>query len=236
MKRIFCIALILIGAIGVFAQERTISKTEFDALFKNPNRLAPFIWKGKTWRNIITTETKAEGKNPVDSSTKSISLYAPWQKSHTFLESRTGSKITKRETIRLGDKIYTRNENEAWTVEAFAEKPKTETPTASAPVAVESKFERSNEYKYLGSEKLNSQMTNVYVYITKTKGADPSTNIERAYTHTSKYWFNEDGTLLKEDRVIEGRGETGTLFNRLTIIYELDPNIIIEAPLMNRVE
>lgn len=233
MKRIFSAVLILIGAVGVFAQERTISKTEFDALFKNPNRLAPFVWKGKTWRNIITTETKAEGKKPLDSSTKSTSVYAPWQKSHTFSESRTGSKITKREVIRLGDKIYTRNENEAWTVEAFVEKPKPETTAPAAPVAVDSKVERNIEYKYLGTEKLNSQTTNVYAHIMKTKSADPLTNVERAYIHTMKYWFNEDGTLLKEDRVIEGRGEAGTLYNRLTIIYELDPNIIIEAPLIN---
>lgn len=233
MKNIFCAALILFGAMGIFAQERTISQPEFESVFKNPNKMAPFIWKGKTWRMIITTETKAEGKKPLDSSTKSTSEFAPWQISRTISEIREGSKITKSEKIRIKDKIYKRNENEAWTVEPLVEKPQPEkTADTAAPVTADSKFERQTEFKYLGSEVLNNQKTNVYVQIMKTKSTDHS--LERAYTHTMKYWFNEDGTLLKEDRVIEGRNETGTLYNRLTMIYELDPNIKIEAPIVNQ--
>lgn len=233
MKNIFCAALILFGAIGVFAQERTISQAEFDAIYKNPNKMAPVVWKGKTWRMIITTETKAEGQKPLDSSTKSTSEFAPRQISRTISEIRQESKITKSEKIRIKDKLYKRNGDETWTVEAFEEKQQPETTAADAPAAsADSKFERQIEFKYSGSEVLNNQKTNVYVQIMKTKSTDPSP--ERTYIHTMKYWFNEDGTLLKEDRVIEGRNETGTFYNRLTMTYELDPNIKIEAPIVNQ--
>lgn len=234
MKNILCAALILFGAVGVLAQERTISKEEFDAALKNPNRIAAFVWKGKTWRMTITSETKAEGKKPVDSSTKSISEFAPWQTSRTISEIRTGSKITKSEKIRIGDKIYKRNENEAWTVDPFEEKPPSQRAgTAATAAPADGKIERQYEYKYLGNEMLNDQTTNVYVEILKTKTLDPSTNLERVFTHTNKYWFNEDGTQLKEERVMEGRIESGTFYNRLTMLYELDQNIKIEAPVID---
>lgn len=237
MKRIFCVVLILFGAVGVFAQERTISKTEFDAALKSPNTMAPFVWKGRTWRMIITTETKAQGKVSVDSSTKSTTELIPYGISRTISENRQGSKITKSERIIIKDKIYKRNENGPWTVEPFEEKPQSRTanntpPPPPAP-APDSKFESQTEYKYLGTEKLNNQTTNVYVMITKNKSTDPSTNLERKATHTHKYWLNEDGTTLKNERISDGRSAADSFYNYFLIIYELDPNIKIEAPVIN---
>ena len=232
MKNIFCAALILFAGIGVFAQERTISEAEFLSVLKNPNKIAPAVWQGKTWRMIITTETKAEGQKPLDSSTKSITEFAPGQTSRVILEIRQGSKITKSAKIRIKDKIYKRNGDEAWTVEAFEEKQRAETTgTTASTVPAESKFERQTEFKYLGSEVFNNQKTNVYAEIIKRKSTDPT--LKSTFTQTMKYWLNEDGTLLREDLVIESRNETGTFNNRRTMIYELDPNIKIEAPTVN---
>ena len=233
MKNIFCAALILFGAIGVFAQERTISQTEFLSILTHPNSMAHVVWNGKTWRRIITTETKAEGQKPLDSSTKSITEFAPGQTSRVILETRQGFKITKSEKIRIKDKIYERNGDEVWTVEAFEEKQRAETTgTTASTTPAESKIESQIELKYLGSEVFNNQKTNVYVRIMKTKSTESSPG--RASTYTTKYWFNEDGTLLKEEKVMEVRNEKGTLYNRVTMIYELDPNIKIEAPVVNQ--
>jgi hypothetical protein len=232
MKYIFCTALILFAATGIFAQGRTISQTEFESVLKNPNKMAPVIWKGKTWRMIITTEVKAEGQKPVDSSTKSITEFASGQTSRVILEIRQGSKITQSEKIRIKDKIYIRNGDEAWTVEAFEEKQRAETTGTTASTApANSKFERQTEFKYLGSEVFNNQKTNVYAEVIKRKSTDPA--LKTSYTQTMKYWLNEDGTLLRDDLVMEGRNETGAFYNRRTIIYELDPNIKIEAPAIN---
>jgi hypothetical protein len=238
MKQIFCMALILFGAVGVFAQERTISKTEFDAAIKSPNATAPFVWKGRTWRMIITTETKAQGKVLVDFSTKSTTEFIPYGISRSINENRQGSKITKSEKITIKDKIYKRDENGQWTVESLTEKPKQETasntppPPAAAP-ATNSKFESQTEYKYLGTEKLNNQTANVYVMITKNKNTDSSTGLERKATYTQKYWLSEDGTILKNEKISDGRSTVDSFYNRLVMIYELDPNIKIEVPVIN---
>ena len=234
MKNTFCAALILFAAIGAFAQERTISKTEFDAVYNSPTKAAPVVWHGKTWRMIITTETKAVGNDAVDASTKSVSEFAPKLKSHTISETRMGSEVKKSERIRIGDKLYKRGENGVWTAEAFEQNAKTETTGQETSPSAEKQSKWQFEYKYLGSENLNDQPTKVYVKLMKNTGGASSTDPKRMSVETTtKYWFNEEGTLIKEEKIIEGRNKTDSLFNRVTMIYELDSNIKIEAPVIN---
>jgi hypothetical protein len=236
MKAIFCTALILFGVIGIFAQERTISKEESVAVQRNPNRYAPVAWRGKTYRWIFTTETKQTGKKTMDLSGKFITEFTPNQIYRSVRESRNGTKITKTETIKTRDKIYERNENGTWTVKAVEETPKT-TNDNPPPALTDNKTEWNYEYKYLGAEKFNNQTTNVYVEISRAKTTDPSGKIVGTATHTRKYWFNEDGTVLKEDYLIQGQNQTdgipGTFYNRMTQVYELDPKIWIEIPVVN---
>jgi hypothetical protein len=230
MKNIFCVALILIGTLAAFAQERAISKEELDAVLKHPNRLPPIVWRDKSYRTVLTTEVKSEGKVQLHQSSKGIIEYVPRVGSRLISESKSGSKITKTESITIGDKIYKRNENEAWTVEVKSETKRADTKPAASTFK---DIDRQTEYKYLGTEMLNNQTTKVYESIEKIKSIDTATNEERIGTITTKYWFNEDGISLKEEVIGESRTGANTSYYRLTKAWELDPNIKIETPVVN---
>lgn len=230
MKNIFCIALILIGTLAAFAQERTISKEEFEAALKHPNRLAPIVWRDKSYRTVLITEIKSEGKVQLYQSSKGIIEFVPRVGSRLISESRSGSKITKTERITIGDKIYKRNENEAWIIEVKSETKRPDTKSADSNFK---EIDWQTEYKYLGTEILNNQTTKVYESIEKRKSINIETGEERISTITIKYWFNEDGISLKEDQIGENRIGANTSYYRLTKAWELDPNIKVEAPVVN---
>ena len=254
MKIILFAALVLFGFIGVFSQERTISKAEFEAVSKNPNRYAIIAWKGKSFRNIRTDEIKLEGLKSIDRFLKStmefVSNHAlASNRQHvtrSIIENRSGAKTTKIESIQIGDKSYKRKDNQPWAIETVEVKPKSATVRTAFPTSlgteIESIIETVNpevegtiEYKYLGTEKLNNQPANVYAVIMKTKHIRLASNKERRNIKTTKYWFSENGVILKEDNIAESRGEAGTFtfYNHITSVWELDQNIKIETPVMN---
>jgi hypothetical protein len=225
-------ALILIGAVGAFAQERTISKAEFDSVSKS-SKWALTEWKGKSIRMIQTSEARSEGKIPTDASGKVILEFASPTVSRSISEIRSESKITKSESIRIGDKTYKRNGDEAWIEGTVEVKPQTKATDTKPPAPQADEFVRQFEYKYLGTEKLNNLTANVYAEVQTAKRIDPKTNKESVTTYTKKYWFSEDGIKLKEDTVMEFTGTDVTRYTRLTVAWELDPNIKVEAPKMN---
>lgn len=242
MKSILCVALVLFGFIGVFAQERTISKAEFMAVLRNPNSQALFAWKGKSFRNIRTIEVKIEGPKPLDQFLKSTHEFVPnyatesnrLYVSRFITENRIGTETTRSESIQIGDKNYKRKGNEAWTLETVEVKPKpATTETTVSPSSVSTEVERIVEYKYLGSEKINNQTANMYAEIMRTKHISPATNEETRNIGTTKYWFNEDGVILKEDVIWDSQSKAQRFYNHRTSDWELDPNIKIEAPVGN---
>lgn len=235
MKKIFCLALILVGAIGIFAQERTISKEEFDAVLKHPNRLAAYVWRGKPFRWTMVVETKTDKKVQPDSYYKSSTEFGTQTTSKTKSESKKGDQITNSETIKIRDKIYKRIDNGPWIVEQYEANPSTNTTETNTNSSIFKETDRQVEYKYLGSEKINNKTTNIYVEIMKTKSTDSATNEERQYLQTKKYWISEEGTVLKEDKISEGQNGIGAdkYYNRITMVWELDTTIKIEAPVIN---
>jgi hypothetical protein len=230
MRNVLCLALILFGFIGVFSQERTISKTEFEAVSKS-SQWAPTAWTGKSYRMIQTNEVRSEGKIPTHSSGKTTIDFASPTVSHLITEVRSGSKIiTKSESIRIGDKTYKRNGDEAWIEGAVESGTKSKAADTKSSASVDDPFVRQSEYKYLGTEKLNNLTANVYLVVETAKRTDPATNQESITTSTHKYWFSKDGVKLKEDNVMETRGLETTLYTRLTVSWELDSSIKVEAP------
>lgn len=230
MKSIFCTALILTAALATFAQERTISKEEFEAVLKHPNKVAPFVWREKSYRTLTTTEAKSDGNEQFSRSSKGIIESVPRVASRVLSESSSNSQTSRFEQITIGSKVYKRKDNQAWTVEnKTASKPseaKTETSTFKV-------IDRQTEYRFLGTETLNNQKTNVYSTVEKIKSVDPVNNQEKVSTITTKYWFNDEGTGLKEEKVSETRTGANTIYMRVTLAWELDPNIRIETPQLN---
>jgi hypothetical protein len=238
MKKILCLAFVLFASIGVFAQEKTIQQAEFETISRSSSQLL----SGKPLRIIRTVQSTVEvipQTNPSDNSTKTLpssnisikstTEFLPSVGFHTVYEFNSSSKNTKKETIRIGDKTYTREGTEEWIELAAAQ-------VATKSKSTARKIDNQIEYKLIGSDKLDNQNTNVYAKIEKSKLINSIDNQESFASTTTKYWYGEDGRLLKRERKREIRhGRMISKFNS-TIVFEVAPNIKIEAPKLNLIK
>ena len=214
MKKILCIALVLIASFGASAQERMIDKNEFEAVRKN--------WfkglGGNPHRIISITEFIADGKPETLRTTKSMTEFLPG-KFHSIFESESINK----ELIKIGDQTYTREKNGDWKKEGIS----------TIRPEIDNKFklvEVQTEYKFLGTGKINNQNVNIYAVIERKRLLNTTNNRETVSIATTKYWVGNEPWFWKSETNTESQiGESKT-HSRFTLIYEIDPNIKIEAP------
>lgn len=232
MKKILCLAVVIFASAAVFAQEKTIQPAEFETINKSSSRML----SGVARRIIRTQQSTVEVISPSrDSnnttktapastiSVKSVIEILPSVGYHSVYEFNSASKATKKETIKIGDRTYEREGSGEWS-EITA--PKTSVRAENSA----RKIDNQVEYKILGSEKVNNQNANIYAKIEKSKFVNSADNQESTSSTTTKYWYAEDGRLLKRERTREIRNEKMiSRFNSI-IVFELDPNIKIEAP------
>ena len=77
MKNILRLLIILFGAIGIYAQEKVITQSQFEALYKESlDAWSLGNWKGKAFRKITITHSSLEGRPQTDYSSKSIVEYS----------------------------------------------------------------------------------------------------------------------------------------------------------------
>jgi hypothetical protein len=232
MKKILCLAVfVLFAAISIFAQEKTIQPAEFESV----NNKAALLLSGKARRMTRTVqsivevipESNASNKSnktlqPSTISIKSTTEILPSVGFYSVYELNSSSINTKKEIIRIGGKTYTREENGEW----IATVPQVTSKSDRATKRIDTQI----EYKSIGSERLNNQTTNIYAKTERSRFINSTDNQESISSTTTKYWYGEDGRLLKRERKREIRnGKMISKFNS-TIVFELDPNIKIEAP------
>jgi len=230
MKRFFCLTIVLLSAIGIFGQEegKTIEKSEFDAALRN--RFLKFA--GQSYRQTtsavqIPIETY---KNKI--SWKSVIEFTASPASRLLYEFDSPSIKTRTETIRIDGKTYVRKDGGEWTLKS---------PESGKSNAAERKFiiaGEETEYKSLGAQVLDKLNTAVYAKIEKKRLNYEKDKIEIFSSVAIKYWLDEDGGIIKEETVTENRikserNPSGSVFRSLqTTIWEFDPNIKIEAPIV----
>ena len=233
MKKIFCVGLVLFLSAVSFAQEKTITKTEFDKVYRSG-----FQWKPDQPRRETRTEESVFEVIPATNVTdlpavtplprkgyiKSVIEFAAG-KSHSVSESNSESISSKRETVMSGGKIYSREGNGDWKAVDLAARPKPEARTKT----VDSQF----EYKFLGNEVYNNQKTAVYAKIETSKIVSLTNNQQSLSTTKTKYWFGENGNLLKIETNREIKNDKSISRFQSNAIYESDPNIKIEIPNLN---
>jgi hypothetical protein len=232
MKKILCLAVVIFASAAVFAQEKTIQPAEFETISKSSSRLL----SGAPRRIIRTQQSTIEiipqtkdfnnSMKPAPPSTvsvKSVIEILPSVGYHSVYEFNSASKNTKKETIKMGNRTYEREGNAEW-IEIAAPKASARTENTTR------KIDNQVEYKILGSERVNNQNANIYAKIEKSKFVNSTDNQESTSSTTTKYWYAQDGRLLKRERIREIRSEKMiSRFNSI-IVFELDPNIKIEAP------
>ena len=228
MKKILCLVIILFAGIGIYAQEeeeKAVTGAQFDAIYRSSfDAWSLTDWKGKSFRMVTLTQSRLEGRPQTDFAGKWTVEYASPTSSRMVYETSFGDKKSKTESIRLGEKVYSRIADGDWKESA----PKAATAPDAKPADEAQAAEEQVAYKFLGTETLNGQTVRVYEKVSKTKrikdGQESTTNT------ATKYWFAEDGSLLKSDMVAETRAGEKIYHTLLSQIWETDETIKIVAP------
>jgi hypothetical protein len=228
MKKLFCLAFVLVAAAGIFAQEKTIEKSEFETVFRNSFRK----FAGQSHRQTTTNQEIAESIDQNKTSSQSVIEFAAPRSSRLVFEFNSSSLNKRTESIIIGDKTYTRIDDGDWKEGKREMLPSPERKLKTVDEQI--------EYRSLGTELLNNQNTTVYAKIQKRKLINESNQSEMFSTITTKYWYGEDGGILKqeaqtENRIKSNKSAAEIIFHGLRVtVWELDPNIKIEEPLITK--
>lgn len=217
MKTILCLVLALVSFSAVYGQGKTVQKAEFETLLKN----AAEIFKAKPHRVTVTSESTINGKPQEEGSAKTVVEVAGMDKRRSIREYKSRNQNQRREFIRYGDKTYSRENEGQWKQGG--------TPNNQTEGNLKTISEQV-QYELLGKETLNGANVNVYRRTKESKMIDNSNSEEVQSTEIVKYWFGENGALLKREMERENR-RSGKIFRfKVTATFDLDSNIQVVAP------
>jgi hypothetical protein len=210
-NKLALLAICLCALPNVFGQTNAGSFKEFGEMKSRAESLR----EGKAYRTTTTTDIYADDLKTVK--TKIVSTFecdasGNFHQRHT---SESGGVIEKYESIGIGDKSYVKENDAKWRV--------------PEPVKLsESLYGLGNTTggKFIEKTTFNGQTVNIY---------EEKNNLyegETRRSETIRYWFAENGELLKtETRETNLKtGETRSIVE----IYEYDPKIKIKAPVMSK--
>jgi hypothetical protein len=215
---LFLLMLIICGFSNITAQEKKISEQEITTLRNNASEKL----KSKSYQVKMNSESY---RNTKDSSPywfiKSTTEYT-LDGYHSVTETRSVEGLKRRETINVGNRRFSKEDNEPW---------KELSPTQGfgggsglQPSSIES--ETTVEYKHLGKKEIINQKADLYEVKKKTKYKIKDREFLSIYTE--KFWFNKDGLFLKTEDESENNGKVTSHTVRE---YEYDSNIKVEAPI-----
>lgn len=217
MKIILALAFIFICFVNIFGQAKTVSKDEITTVFDK--------WKQYSKQKTYRIKTVSEfGVNGISNKSEDLSEYVPADKQRFVSELKTPTLTTKIETIRIGEKKYTRKDSGEWKEVTIEKKTP---PKGNIKIIVE-----ADEYRYIGQEIVSGQNAEIYQRNTKHKITSEKNSAESFSTIKAKYWFNKNGLILKIETETEVVAPISKSFSRRTSIYEYDPNFKIEAPII----
>lgn len=209
-----------ISMIAVFGQQNPAATTtaataavdiakEFNAI----NRKAEQLLQGKSYRITRMTGEYA-GNNATKAEEKRVSVYevVPPDRIRYSSVYESGGTIRKREWITIGETKYVRENGGEWKINK---------ETSKYGTAVGS----WKNVKFIEKTFFNGQTVTVYEAVSDEYASNNS-----GWTVKTRYWFSDAGFLLKTESEETDR-QTGVITKR-DAVYEYDPNIKIEAPLI----
>lgn len=234
MKKFLIPAFVLCVSISIFAQEKTIEKSEFDTVYKNSFRGNV----SQARREIRTSESIYDSTQQIKISanvsdsvgtvsrtkSKTVMEFVPNVGTRTITDFYSGSLNKKTETIRIGDKTYKRENDGEW-AEITLSAP------LSKPEITFKDVDNQAIYKFIGTEQFNNQTARAYTATETNKRINLKTNEEGLVTTTTKYWFAEDGRLLGMESKQESRWDKFISKYNASVLYELDPTLKLESPI-----
>lgn len=215
--------LLFSSLLNVFSQEKSLNEQEFTAL----RNTASEKLKSRNYRVVMSSESY---KSVNDSSpyyfTSEITEYILPDRRHYILERKTELNTTREETISIGQRKYSRQNNEVWKeLLPVGNNNGGGSGSGSGFSGSPLNYEKTIEYKYKGKETVKNQKADLYEVLTTTKYNSP--NFRATTIMTERFWFDKDGMFLKTE--IESK--INNKVNSHTVReYEYDPKIKIEAP------
>ena len=216
---IFSVFCALTAFLNISAQEKIISENEF----KEIQAKAKEKLQNKIYRLTKTEEQFSDRNLEPEKVEINILEIVPPDKRREVNEIKSPNENSKREEIWDGKNQYVRENNGDW-------KKYSGGGNGSGGSFKSGKI--TTTYKFIGKSTLNSQLVNVYEVEMNRKAVkyNMTSRFEVNYIEKTKYWFSENGFLLKSVR--EEESADSKWLTRESWIYEYDPNIKIEAPII----
>jgi len=206
--------IVFLNAALIAGQEKTIEKANFlEITAKAEEKL-----EGKTYRKTTVNETfVARDSKPLKSS-KTIFETIPPDRTRWIRDDETG----KLEAITIGAKRYIRKNGGEWKENYGG--------GVGNGIGCGARIE-SESYTVIENTKLDGKTVNLYEMKKKLTNVSCGED-SRDQVWLERYWITKDGMYLKTEDEYEYVGEHS--FRRSTAIYEYDPNIKIEAPVLSK--
>lgn len=210
-RHIIIIAIAAICSVNAFAQKK-FTEEDFSKLFQK----ALAAMEDKSYRQVSTVETFDDRNRPPRFKSTTTTTYMPPDAKHMISQVEDAGGVRKSETIYIGNKIYSRENDKEWKEEPsgggsgnkFTVLGKADRP----------KIKRIVEYK--GKE--GDPSADLYIVTEKEKGY-------REAIYVKKYWFNDAQQLVREES--ESYYTNSNSLLRTSTTYEYDPDIKIKAPI-----
>ena len=226
MKTLIWFVLVLCCSVLVSAQERVMDKADFEAIV-NGGYDHKTKWKGEKYRLTVVTSSTVTGRPQTDLSSKTITEFGPLMETRTINTSTFGGKPSPgREMLRIGEWVYTRSGNDAWTRKEYVPSTTAEKEKEQIPRKI---LSSEAEYRSLGQSTLGNRPVQVYVKTERRTSLNERNGETTESNSTNTYWVDAKGTVLKNEYKSDNRGQQ-TSQTYLLMEYELDPSITFTVP------
>jgi hypothetical protein len=156
-----------------------------------------------------------------------ITEFGPLMETRTINTSTFGGKPSPgREMLRIGEWVYTRFGNDAWTRKEYV--PST-TPEKEKEHFAHKVLSSEAEHRFLGQSTLGNRPVQVYVKTERRTTLNEKNGETTESESYNKYWVDAKGTVLKNEYKSENRGKLRSQ-TYVLMEWELDPSIKFTAP------
>jgi hypothetical protein len=226
MKTLSWIVLVLCSAALAPAQDRVMDKAEFDAIVSGAYGHQE-KWKGEKYRMTVTTSSTVTGRPQTDWSSKTMTEFGPSAETRSIYASVFGGKpATDKESLRIGNWLYMRSGNDAWTRKEYVPSGAAAKETEESPRKM---LSSQVEYRYLGPGTLTGRPAHVYVKTERRTTLNEKSGETAEIESKNTYWVDAKGTILKSEFRSEHRGNN-TMQTSVIMEWELDPSITFNVP------
>lgn len=212
------------------SQDQIISQSAFEAGLRRHSR-QPAEWQGKARRmtRIVSSNTGV---------LREVSEYDTSGSSRRVWEGTSNGQPIKQQAITVGLISYNKMGDAKWTwKERDAGRPAHIAPFESDGKAPPFKvaYEAGAEFEYRVGAGLHKEIdVLIYTRIKRTKSRAGEVRPEALnVTITTKYWLAPDGRVVKFEQWDNHRTERSESTSYISSEWELDPKILIRAPLID---